>query len=87
MRSLVLALAVVGTGFAFQSAPAQAREAAFCLQGKDTSGGRGDCSYTTYQQCQARASGTWNGCYANPYVTYDDEPVYPTRRRSYRSYY
>jgi len=90
MRSYLLALALtlVGTGFAMQSTPAEARDYAFCLQGRDTSAGVGDCRFATYQQCQATASGTYAACYANPYVTsYDDEPVYQPRRRTQRSYY
>ncbi len=88
MRNLLLALAVLGTGFAVQSAPAQARDYPFCLQGRDIATGQGDCSYSTYQQCQARASGTYAGCYANPYYAYnDDEPVYQPRRRYRRSDY
>ena len=87
MRNLLLALAVLGTGFAVQSAPAQARDYPFCLQGRDIATGQGDCSYSTYQQCQARASGTYAGCYANPYYAYDEEPVYQPRRRSPRSAY
>jgi hypothetical protein len=89
MRSLFLALAVLGAGFAVQSAPAQARDYPFCLQGRDISTGYGDCSYATYQQCQATASGTYASCYANPYYAYDDDrPVYQQpRRRSQRSNY
>lgn len=89
MRSYLLALALtlVGTGFAMQSTPAEARDYAFCLQGRDTSAGVGDCRFATYQQCQATASGTYASCYANPYASYDDEPVYQPRRRTQRSYY
>jgi len=87
MRGYLLALAVLGAGFAVQSAPAEARDYPFCLQGRDTAGGLGDCRYSTYQQCQATASGTYNSCYANPYVAYSEQPVYEPRRRVRRSYY
>lgn len=88
MRNLLLALAVLGTGLAVQPASAQARDYPFCLQGRDIANGQGDCRYSTYQQCQATASGTYAGCYANPYYAYrDDEPVYQPRRRSQRSAY
>lgn len=89
MRKLFFALAVLGTGFAVQSAPAQAGgNYPFCLQGRDIATGQGDCRFSTYQQCQATASGTYAGCYANPYYAYsDDEPVYQQpRRRVQRSY-
>ena len=87
MRSYLLALAVLGAGFAAQPAPAEAREYPFCLQGRDTAGGRGDCSYATYQQCQATASGTYASCYSNPYYAYDDAPVVQPRGRYPRRYY
>ena len=88
MRNLLLALAVLGTGFAVQSAPAQARDYPFCLQGRDIQTGYGDCRYSTYQRCQATASGTYASCYANPYYAYSDgEPVYQPRRRTQRSAY
>ncbi|MBR2119650.1 MAG: DUF3551 domain-containing protein [Pseudomonadota bacterium] len=89
MRSYLLALAVLGAGFAVQSAPAEARNYPFCLQGRDISTGQGDCSYATYQQCQATAAGTYAGCYANPYYVYDDEDraVSQPRRRAPRPYY
>jgi hypothetical protein len=87
MRNLLLALAVLGTGFAVQSVPAQARDYPFCLQGRDISTGQGDCSFSTFQQCQATAAGTYAGCYANPYFAYNEEPVNQPRRRYRRSDY
>jgi len=87
MRNSLLALAVLGAGFAMQSAPAEARNYPFCLQGRDIQTGYGDCSYSTYQQCQATASGTYNSCYANPYYAYDQAPVDQPRRSSRRSSY
>lgn len=87
MRKYLFALAALGVGFAVQAAPAEARDYPFCLQGRDIATGQGDCSYSTYQQCLARASGTYAGCYANPYFAYDEEPVYQARRRYRRSDY
>jgi hypothetical protein len=88
MRSLILAIAVLGAGYAMQPATAQAGgNAPFCLQGRDTTGGIGDCSYPTYQACQATASGTFAGCYQNPYYAYDAAPVDRPRGRLRRSYY
>lgn len=81
MRYLSFALALAAVGLAIPPAQAQAREYPFCLQGRDTAGGRGDCSYPTYQACRATAAGTYAGCYANPYVTYDPEPVLQPRPR------
>ncbi len=88
MRSYLLALAVLGAGFAVQPASAQSRDYPFCLQGRDIATGQGDCRYSTFQQCQATAAGTYAGCYANPYYAYsDEEPVYQPRRRAQRSAY
>ncbi|MGL4261446.1 MAG: DUF3551 domain-containing protein [Afipia sp.] len=88
MRSYLLALAVLGAGFAAQPASAQSRDYPFCLQGRDIATGQGDCRYSTFQQCQATAAGTYAGCYANPYYAYsDEEPVYQPRRRAQRSAY
>ncbi len=40
-----------------------------------------DCSYYTWQQCRAAASGTGNFCYANPRY------VPQQQRKSKRKYY
>jgi hypothetical protein len=37
--------------------PAAARDYPFCIKGCDFGSGRGDCSFSSYQQCQASASG------------------------------
>jgi len=49
--------------------PAAARDYPFCIKGCDFGAGRGDCSFSTYQQCQATASGRDAYCDANPYFT------------------
>jgi uncharacterized protein DUF3551 len=38
----------------------------FCMQGS-TAPGLSDCSYATYEQCQATASGRYLYCIENPY--------------------
>ncbi|WP_108522646.1 DUF3551 domain-containing protein [Bradyrhizobium algeriense] len=38
----------------------------FCLQGDDYPGWS-NCSFISYQQCQASASGTFDECLANPW--------------------
>jgi hypothetical protein len=38
----------------------------FCLQGDDYPGWS-NCTFTSYQQCQASASGTFDECLANPW--------------------
>jgi len=69
MRSAVLALMAFGGVCAIGAAPAAAGEYPFCIKGCDFGAGRGDCSFTTYQQCQASASGRDATCAANPYFT------------------
>ena len=46
-------------------------DGAFCINGLlyGGTGGLGDCSYASYAQCQASASGTEATCLANPYYT------------------
>jgi hypothetical protein len=43
----------------------------------------GDCSYSTYAQCQASASGRYAYCGMNPRTAYGQMPV-PGGRRYYR---
>lgn len=76
MRKLILGLmAVTAVGAATfatsvaTSAPAAAFDYPYCLQGKET-GYPGECSYATYAQCQASASGRYAYCGVNPRVAY-----------------
>ena len=68
MRNVVLALAAAGGLAVIGSAPAEAvgTRYPFCLQG-DESPALSDCNYTSYQQCEATASGRFLYCMANPY--------------------
>jgi hypothetical protein len=43
----------------------------FCLQGDDYPGWS-NCAFTSYQQCQASASGTFDECLANPWYQAGD---------------
>jgi hypothetical protein len=65
MRTLFLALATSATIFATGVSPVAASEYRYCLQGNDYAGA-GDCGFTSYQQCQATASGLTAYCVANP---------------------
>lgn len=47
--------------------PAAAQNLPYCIRGCDFGGGLGDCSFTSYQQCLATASGRDAYCTANPY--------------------
>jgi hypothetical protein len=68
MRNLVLALLGAG-GLAIAAAtPAGAvgTRYPFCIQGDDQPG-LSNCTFTSYEQCQATASGRRLWCIANPY--------------------
>jgi hypothetical protein len=62
---VLVALFAITTACVLNTAPAAAENAAFCLRGCDF--GYGNCSFTSYQQCQASASGLTAWCEANPY--------------------
>jgi hypothetical protein len=67
MRSLLLLFAILGSTLV--SGPAAAQGYKWCVQGINL-GYPGDCSYSTYAQCMATASGTNDGCGINPYYAY-----------------
>jgi hypothetical protein len=46
--------------------PAMARDYPYCIKGCDFGAGRGDCSFSSYQQCQASAAGRDAWCAENP---------------------
>jgi hypothetical protein len=73
MRNLVLAL-VGASGLAMVgAAPAEAvgTRYPFCIQGNE-SPGLSQCTFTSYEQCQATASGRFLQCIENPF--YDPGP-------------
>ena len=63
MLRTLLALLVVSAAGALHAAAA--RDSPFCLGGCDF--GASDCSYDSYLQCQAAASGRETWCDANPF--------------------
>ena len=82
MRSIVLALLAAGGLAIAGSTPAEAvgSRYPYCLQGND-SPGLSNCTFTSYQQCQATASGRRLYCVANPFYGGGGEPgVYRERR-------
>jgi hypothetical protein len=82
MRSIFLAL-VAASGVAVAGlTPAEAvgSRYPFCLQGND-SPGLSNCTFTSYRQCQASASGRFLYCVANPFYAGGGEPgIYRERR-------
>ena len=63
MRNLLFALTVAGAAYAM---PAMARDYPYCIRGCEYDAAHGDCSFSTYQQCQATAAGRDAWCAENP---------------------
>ena len=84
MRNLLLAAAALGVGasIGMMPSPALARDYPFCIKGADYDNSIGDCSFDTYEQCLATASGRRAYCDANPFYAYPKRPdvVYPKKR-------
>ena len=57
MRAAILAVLAIGAVSAINTAPAQARDYPFCIKGQGYESYIGDCRFSTYEQCQATASG------------------------------
>ncbi|MBN9007443.1 MAG: DUF3551 domain-containing protein [Rhizobiales bacterium] len=85
-----LAAISIGTMIAFTglaSSSAEARDYPFCIKGDYYMSAVGDCSFDTYEQCKASASGRLAWCDANPFYRpqEDDRVPYPdVRRRRFR---
>ena len=76
MHRTILALLTVGGLAALSATPAAAvgTRYPFCIQGDDQPG-LSNCTFTSYEQCQATASGRTLSCIANPYyVGSNDAP-------------
>jgi Protein of unknown function (DUF3551) len=91
MRNLMLAIAtaaVAGVIAMAASGPAAAYDYPWCAQGRGV-GIPGDCSYQTYNQCMASASGRNLYCNVNPRVAFGRAPrrgyyaPYPERYREW----
>jgi hypothetical protein len=88
MRKLMLAMVAVtavGAGVTAGSAPAAAYDYPWCAQGRGF-GVPGDCSYQTYAQCMASASGRNLYCNINPRAAFGQQQP-PRRGRVHRDYY
>src|ERR1700694_3988685 len=68
MRIAITALLSVGALAAIGLVPAGAvgTRYPFCIQGNEQPG-LSNCTFTSYEQCQATASGRFLTCIANPY--------------------
>jgi Protein of unknown function (DUF3551) len=86
VRRAIWALMAIGAFAAIDAAPAAAGAMPFCIKGCDFGGGAGDCSFSTYQQCQATASGRDATCATNPYFNANAEMLPDRSRMSKRKY-
>jgi Protein of unknown function (DUF3551) len=77
----MLALSAATVATMAGSSPAAAYDYPYCLQGRGI-GIPGDCSYATYGQCMASASGRALYCNINPRFAYGQQ----RRMRIYRDY-
>ena len=88
MRKLILAMMAVtaaGAATLATSAPAAAHDYAWCVTGRDM-GYPGDCTYTTYNQCMASASGRYAYCSVNPRVAFGQQVPHGRRHYQYDYY-
>jgi Protein of unknown function (DUF3551) len=86
MRRAFQALMLCGAASMATALPAAARDYPFWIKGCDHGGGHGDCSFSSYQQCQASASGRLAYCDANPYFIAKAEPQADRSHQSRRRY-
>jgi hypothetical protein len=89
MRKIVLAVLAAGGLWMLHGAPAQAVgfRHPFCIQGDEYPGLSG-CTFDSYGQCMATASGRFLYCMSNPYYlgSTGDPYAYRNRNRAFRGY-
>ena len=86
MPRAIWALIAIGAFAATNATLAVAGGMPFCIKGCDFGGGAGDCSFSSYQQCLATASGRDATCAANPYFNANAEMLPDRSRMSKRKY-
>lgn len=84
MRATGLAFLAAGMIALAVSSPAEARDYRYCLQ-TSIFDGPSDCSYDTYAQCRATASGLYADCVLNPRLLFG-EPRPQRRHRAHRAH-
>lgn len=75
------ALAVVVAAVDVVPDAAQARDYRFCIKGGGYESPVGDCSFSTYGQCLATASGRKAYCDVNPFYSYPETRTTHLRKR------
>lgn len=86
MRNLLLAAVALGAvaSTAMTPSPVLARDYPFCIKGADYDSAIGDCSFDSYEQCMATASGRRAYCDANPFYAYPGRPALVPPKKRYR---
>src|ERR1700761_322402 len=84
MRNIMVAPLAASASAAAGAQPAQAYGVrhAFCIQGGDQYPGLSTCTFDTYEQCLASASGRNLSCIANPYFDGPSNDPYAYQNRS-----
>jgi hypothetical protein len=72
MRATILTLLAAAAACTAVASPASARDYPYCLQGRQT-GYPGECSYQSYAQCRASASGRQASCGINPRFAFGEQ--------------
>ena len=75
MRNVILVLSVAAAIGTLGTTPAAAvgTRYPFCIQGNEQPG-LSNCTFTSYEQCEATASGRFLYCMENPYFIPGSEP-------------
>ncbi|MDO9058852.1 MAG: DUF3551 domain-containing protein [Bradyrhizobium sp.] len=81
-NTLMAAVLAAGVATFAGAAPAAAYDYPYCAQGRGV-GIPGDCSYQTYAQCMASASGRALSCNINPRAALNQQQQ--QRTRTYRN--
>jgi hypothetical protein len=81
----LLGLMSAGAVMTTSATPAAAFDFPYCLQGRDW-GIPGECSYSSYEACEASASGRGLYCNVNPRVAFLPPPSAEPRRHHGRRY-
>lgn len=84
MRNIVVAALVASAVAVIGALPAQAYGVrhAFCIQGGEEYPGLSGCTFDTYEQCLASASGRGLNCIANPYFAGQSDDPYAFQNRN-----
>jgi uncharacterized protein DUF3551 len=79
-------LALIAICVASAATPGAARDYPYCIKGCNYGAGVGDCIFTSYEQCQATASGLVATCAANPNFSTKAEMLTDRSRQSRRRF-